>query len=766
MVTSPPPVGTSNPLTTAYTYNADGAVTAVSDPVGGYTYNVDRIDRPSSMVDPLTNGMTTYMVDAVGRLTSRTEANGIVTTPTYNGIDLLASKTEVLGSNTLAQWTAVSYDPAQNRTAETLYYPNNSTYPDPQSSQATPSSFQYDSFDQLAQATIPNTAAINYAYDAAHNLTTNGSTNQTYFNNESLNAVAGVAVHSDGAGNELADASGHGLTWNALSQLESFTGAGGTESYAYDALGRLTTISLGASITKQFVYRGVSNQLVKELDGSGNLVRSYAWDSAGRQLYTKVGANAYYEITNPHGDVAALATASGLAGTEHFDPWGNVMSASNSVISPAWPVLGFPLGFQGSQGSWTDPANGFVYMAARWYYPKVARFLSSDPAAGTANPRTPMGRDRWLYGVNDPPIHTDPTGLNCEDRPCGKNQTIEPEQQQAICDAACEAKVQADAAARKKKEHKQQTNCQWYDAVCKAKQALEAAKKVASDAWNYCKNSDVCKTVAPIAVSLAVGVACGVAIGWTGVGAVGCAALAGAVSGALSGALECKSGESIGGCMATGAAIGAVTGLAGYGVGKLLSIGARAAVGALGRTGIGRAIASGASRALGTVRSGASRAMNAVQSGISRGVSSLKQGATRLFGKEPAIDRLEATVTANGPTTQLPRDVAAFNPSAPARLSLDRPIGKNVDQNTWLQQRIGWLREQHDVDPESVRVNQTQVDIRGNRIGLNRPDLQYTLNGQRIYEEFDTAASGRGMPHAQRILANDPSGIVGLFTIG
>ncbi len=30
---------------------------------------------------------------------------------------------------------------------------------------------------------------------------------------------------------------------------------------------------------------------------------------------------------------------------------GNVMSASNSVISPSYPTLGFPMDFQGLQGS-------------------------------------------------------------------------------------------------------------------------------------------------------------------------------------------------------------------------------------------------------------------------------------------------------------------------------------------------------------------------------------------------------------------------------
>jgi hypothetical protein len=62
-------------------------------------------------------------------------------------------------------------------------------------------------------------------------------------------------------------------------------------------------------------------------------------------------------------------------------------------------------------------------------------------------------------------------------------------------------------------------------------------------------------------------------------------------------------------------------------------------------------------------------------------------------------------------------------------------------------------------------VNQQQVDINGVRVGINRPDLQYTLNGQRFYEEFDTLLSNRGLGHAARIGANDPSGIINLFTV-
>lgn len=39
---------------------------------------------------------------------------------------------------------------------------------------------------------------------------------------------------------------------------------------------------------------------------------------------------------------------------------------------------------------------------------------------------------------------------------------------------------------------------------------------------------------------------------------------------------------------------------------------------------------------------------------------------------------------------------------------------------------------------------------------VNRPDLQYSLNGQRYYVEYEGRANPRGALHEARILANDP----------
>jgi len=70
-----------------------------------------------------------------------------------------------------------------------------------------------------------------------------------------------------------------------------------------------------------------------------------------------------------------------------------------------------------------------------------------------------------------------------------------------------------------------------------------------------------------------------------------------------------------------------------------------------------------------------------------------------------------------------------------------------------------------------IRINQYQVTKAdghadaGTMVGRNRPDLQFTLNGQRYHIEYDTPSSGRGQGHADRILANDPGAIVFLVTM-
>lgn len=117
---------------------------------------------------------------------------------------------------------------------------------------------------------------------------------------------------------------------------------------------------------------------------------------------------------------------------------------------------------------------------------------------------------------------------------------------------------------------------------------------------------------------------------------------------------------------------------------------------------------------------------------------------------------------------RLAQDIAVSR-DAPEALSTARPIGQSATQNAAAQEDVAALESQGYTD---IRVNQQQVNAAGEgnavgeRVGVNRPDIQATSpTGQRVYIEYDTSASSRAAGHLQRILANDPNGMVVLKTV-
>jgi len=103
---------------------------------------------------------------------------------------------------------------------------------------------------------------------------------------------------------------------------------------------------------------------------------------------------------------------------------------------------------------------------------------------------------------------------------------------------------------------------------------------------------------------------------------------------------------------------------------------------------------------------------------------------------------------------------------APEVKPTDRDISRSATQNLSLQNRLYYLRS---LGGRALvydeRVNQQQVNAGGDRVGINQPDLQYTVGGGRRYEEYDKSSSNRGVPHAARILANDPASLIYLYTV-
>jgi hypothetical protein len=114
------------------------------------------------------------------------------------------------------------------------------------------------------------------------------------------------------------------------------------------------------------------------------------------------------------------------------------------------------------------------------------------------------------------------------------------------------------------------------------------------------------------------------------------------------------------------------------------------------------------------------------------------------------------------PGTRLPQDVAV-KPSIPKKQQTSRSIGPSPTQNAQLQADIDYLEN---VGATNIRVNQQQLtQFNGQRVGINRPDLQFDYNGRRYHVEYDTPSSGRGLRHQERITSNDPSAEIILLIV-
>jgi hypothetical protein len=114
------------------------------------------------------------------------------------------------------------------------------------------------------------------------------------------------------------------------------------------------------------------------------------------------------------------------------------------------------------------------------------------------------------------------------------------------------------------------------------------------------------------------------------------------------------------------------------------------------------------------------------------------------------------------PGPRLPQD-AAVKPTVPGELPTARPIGSSATQDAQLRTDIRYLRS---IGARNIRVNQQQVTAENiQRVGVNRPDLQFDYNGRRYQVEYDTPTSGRGPGHQSRIKSNDPNAEIILLIV-
>jgi RHS repeat-associated protein len=193
------------------------------------------------------------------------------------------------------------------------------------------------------------------------------------------------------------------LYWNSVSQPDSVrtTVAGGgttTTKFGYDGFGRRVRKRVGTQTT-WYVWQG--QQVVAEYDSAtGALQRHYTY-YPGTDRPHSLGTTAarYYFLTDGRGNVGGLMNSGGSAvvAQYRYTPFGDSAYTSGTLANN--------VRFAGRE---LDPETKLYYNRARYYDPKLGRFLSEDPI-GLAG-----GINQYAYAGNDPVNARDPSGLYCE----------------------------------------------------------------------------------------------------------------------------------------------------------------------------------------------------------------------------------------------------------------------------------------------------------------------------------------------------------------
>ena len=314
-------------FTTSYGYDVNGNRTTVTDPTGAITttafdalnravsttdplghvtgYGYDPADNQTSVTDP-TGAVTEHTYDANHRLTVSTDALDNITEYGYNPDGQQVSQVSPLGNTTTWAYdadgrvtavtdprgnasgadpadftTSFGYDAAGNRTTITdplgnsvqmQYDPGGQLIAmvDP-ASQST--GFAYDLTGNISKVTAPTGGETEYAYDLAGRLTTVTTpldTTYTY----TYDAASRIATATTPTGRVT------GYAYTPDGTPSTITLPEGSISYAYDALGRTTTIDYSDTTPdRSYTYDAAGRPTTA---GNGTTTAEYDYDDAGR----------------------------------------------------------------------------------------------------------------------------------------------------------------------------------------------------------------------------------------------------------------------------------------------------------------------------------------------------------------------------------------------------------------------------------------------------------------------------------------------------
>lgn len=183
--------------------------------------------------------------------------------------------------------------------------------------------------------------------------------------------------------------------YNALNQLTETLTKNYKVSFTYDAEGLRTGKTVNGEKT---VYVWDGDQVVMELSKGGAVQKRYI---RGNDLvYADKGENTEktYYVTDMHGNVVQLLDESGnVTKTYEYDSFGNEVKPEKKDENPYRYC-----------GEYYDKETEEVYLRARYYESSVGRFITRDTYTGESD--EPLSLHLYTYCANDGVNMVDPSG--------------------------------------------------------------------------------------------------------------------------------------------------------------------------------------------------------------------------------------------------------------------------------------------------------------------------------------------------------------------
>jgi RHS repeat-associated protein len=181
-----------------------------------------------------------------------------------------------------------------------------------------------------------------------------------------------------------------GIEWDAENRLIAVKQGGNTlASFTYDEEGRRSTKSAGG-VTTTYLYDGA--RFLEERPSVGLTKRYVYGRGIDQPLAQVVGGVISYNVADHLGSIVRGTDSLGAPTlTRLYDPWGN-------------PIQGATTSGYAFTGREWDAETSVYYYRARYYDPKIARFLSEDEMSSSDGP------NRFAYVRKSPARGRDPSG--------------------------------------------------------------------------------------------------------------------------------------------------------------------------------------------------------------------------------------------------------------------------------------------------------------------------------------------------------------------